>query len=263
MKERIRIIVEAIRAMSVDRAFQAALVFSLLFHCALFLSWPGRPGPPADRKPAFIVARLIGPVAAVASRDREEERAEAELSEKDDPPTEEDRSDPPPPRQDIPAAEGEVSGWKIVAAGSPAGRAVAARAGGTLGAGTRRSLGVQAAALLPARASRRASAALLTGGGPPASAVVEDVEAVLSEIRRRIEAKKNYPRLARKNGWEGRVIVELELGGSGELEGVRLLRQSGFPLLDRATLTAVREAEPYPPLAGKVRVPVAYRLEGE
>jgi TonB family protein len=261
MKERIRIIVEALRAMSVDRAFQAALVFSFLFHGALFLSWPGRPGPPPERKPAFIVARLIGPASSGPSRDWEEKRAEAEPSRKDGPPTGEDRSDPPPPRRDIPAVEGEVSGLKTGDPGSPAGRTVAARAGGTLGAVTGRSVGVKVATLLPARASRRASAVLLTGGRPPASAAVEDVEAVLSEIRRRIEAKKNYPRLARKNGWEGRVLVELELGGSGELEGVRLLRQSGFPLLDRATLRAVREAEPYPPLAGKVRIPVAYRLE--
>jgi TonB family protein len=261
MKERIGLIVQSLRAMSVDRAFQAALVFSLLFHGALFFSWPGRPLPPPERRPAFIVARLIGPVTKDASRDREEERAEAVPSEKDDSPAGADRAAPPPMTQEIPVAEGEMSGLKVEAPGIPAGRAVAARAGGAIGAGTRRSVGVKTAALLPARASGRASAVLRRGGGPSASANVEDVEAVLSEIRRRIEEKKNYPRLARKNGWEGRVLVELDLGGSGELEGVRLLRLSGFPLLDRATLTAVRDAEPYPPLAGKVRVPVAYRLE--
>jgi protein TonB len=80
------------------------------------------------------------------------------------------------------------------------------------------------------------------------------------EIRKRIESRKTYPLMARRRGWEGEVVVELVLSGAGELEGLRLLRHSGFPLLDRATLTAVRAAVPFPPVPGRVKIPVSYRL---
>lgn len=88
-----------------------------------------------------------------------------------------------------------------------------------------------------------------------------DVDAALAEIRRRVESKKRYPVLARRKGWEGKVLVELRLGGNGELESLRLLQPSGFPLLDHATLRAVKNAMPFPPLAGTVRIPVTYDLQ--
>lgn len=82
----------------------------------------------------------------------------------------------------------------------------------------------------------------------------------LAALRRRIDACKMYPRLAVRNGWQGEVVVELLIGGGGRLEDVRLVRGSGYVLLDEATLVAVKRAAPYPPLEGRVTVPVDYRL---
>jgi protein TonB len=79
-------------------------------------------------------------------------------------------------------------------------------------------------------------------------------------VRRRIDAHKVYPRIAVRNGWEGRVLVEMRLEGDGSLAAVRLLQGSGFTVLDEATITAVRRASPFPPVARILTVPVEYRL---
>ena len=63
-----------------------------------------------------------------------------------------------------------------------------------------------------------------------------------------------------RNGWEGRVLVEMHLEGDGRLADVRLLEGSGYTVLDDATITAVRRASPFPPIARVLHVPVEYRL---
>jgi TonB family protein len=65
--------------------------------------------------------------------------------------------------------------------------------------------------------------------------------------------------MAIRNGWEGRVLVEMHLDLEGRLAGVRLVASSGYAILDDATITAVRHASPFPPVARVVTVPVEYR----
>jgi TonB family protein len=82
----------------------------------------------------------------------------------------------------------------------------------------------------------------------------------LADVKRRIEARKVYPTIAIRNGWEGDVLVEMHLEVDGRLAAVRLLKGSGYPVLDDATITAVRQASPFPPVARVLTVPVEYRL---
>jgi TonB family protein len=56
------------------------------------------------------------------------------------------------------------------------------------------------------------------------------------------------------------VLVEMRLDGAGGLVAVRLLQGSGYTALDEATVTAVRRASPFPPVAGVLTIPVEYRL---
>ena len=76
-----------------------------------------------------------------------------------------------------------------------------------------------------------------------------------------------YPRLARRRGWEGTVKVQVALGPAGIVGGPRVLESSGYPLLDRAALEGLRNLKS----SGLVRhlgvgastqviVPVQYRL---
>ena len=82
----------------------------------------------------------------------------------------------------------------------------------------------------------------------------------LAAVRHRIDAHKVYPQIAVRNGWEGRVLVEMRLEGDGSLTAVRLLEGSGYAVLDDATIVAVRRASPFPPVARVLTVPVEYRL---
>jgi protein TonB len=82
----------------------------------------------------------------------------------------------------------------------------------------------------------------------------------LAAVRHRIDSHKVYPQIAVRNGWEGRVLVEMRLEGDGSLTAVRLLEGSGYAVLDDATIVAVRRASPFPPIARVLTVPVEYRL---
>ena len=99
--------------------------------------------------------------------------------------------------------------------------------------------------------------------GPALSGAAERVGPSAQEIaalRRRIDSRKVYPQIAIRNGWEGRVLVEMHLEVDGRLAAVRLVAGSGYSILDEATITAVRLASPFPPIARVVTVPVEYRL---
>jgi TonB family protein len=208
-----------------------------------------------------MVARLLKPPVPAPVEVPEEitgemdgiDTGEEELSDPD--------PDPPPDREDgasvRPAALGVSAS---LAAGSGAGPVPAV---GRLRLDDRLSPRAEANAVaVPARRLSRGESAGRLDIFPSTSTErrERDLRSAVLEIRERIESKKTYPLMARRRGWEGDVLVEIVLGGAGELEGLRLLRLSGFPLLDRATLTAVRAAVPFPPVPGRVKIPVSYRL---
>lgn len=80
---------------------------------------------------------------------------------------------------------------------------------------------------------------------PAVDAAAEDAYKAL--VRNRVDARKTYPRLSRRMGEEGRVVVEFRLGSNGEVLHVRVKESSGSERLDEAALQAVREAASFPP----------------
>lgn len=75
-----------------------------------------------------------------------------------------------------------------------------------------------------------------------------------------------YPRLARRRGQEGRVLLRVAVRSDGRPRSIAVLRSSGHRLLDEAALEAVRRWQFVPaerdgrPIEGQVDVPVAFRL---
>src|SRR4051812_44716863 len=55
---------------------------------------------------------------------------------------------------------------------------------------------------------------------------------------------KRYPLPARDNGWEGDVLVHLEIAANGELVELKVKRGSGHPVLDEQALEMFRLAAP-------------------
>lgn len=76
-----------------------------------------------------------------------------------------------------------------------------------------------------------------------------------------------YPRVARRRGYSGTVVVEVLVSASGRAEEVQLFSSSGHGILDKAALSAVYEWRFEPgtkngiAVSTRVNVPVRFRLE--
>jgi periplasmic protein TonB len=81
-------------------------------------------------------------------------------------------------------------------------------------------------------------------------------------IRDTIQRRISYPAMARKMGWEGRVTVAITVRTDGTVGDARVVNGSGFPLLDRSALDAVRAAAalPRPHVETEIVIPILYRL---
>jgi protein TonB len=77
----------------------------------------------------------------------------------------------------------------------------------------------------------------------------------------------NYPRTARRQGWEGAAEIEVTVDESGKGIEVFLLRSSGHSELDKSALDALRQARFQPgtrngiPETGTMTVTIRFRLE--
>ena len=82
------------------------------------------------------------------------------------------------------------------------------------------------------------------------------------QIKDNIQNKISYPRLARKMGWEGKVIVSFVVGKNGKILEVHIVESSGFAALDKNAISTIRKAAPFPcpPVSAELVVPVIYRL---
>ena len=81
-----------------------------------------------------------------------------------------------------------------------------------------------------------------TGEAPTVAVPPESVTIILERLRSFVE----YPERARRSGWEGKVVVAFRLGPDGNARDAKIVVSSGFPLLDRSALSALRRASPFP-----------------
>ncbi len=77
----------------------------------------------------------------------------------------------------------------------------------------------------------------------------------------------DYPRQARREYWEGRVVINVAVAPEGHAASVAVRHSSGHAILDQAALDAVRRWRFEParrggvPVAAAVDVPIRFRLE--
>lgn len=75
-----------------------------------------------------------------------------------------------------------------------------------------------------------------------------------------------YPLLARERGWEGTVVLHIELLANGTMGEVKVAESSGYPILDNAARDAVQQWRHLPTKRNGVAVteratlPVRFRL---
>lgn len=93
------------------------------------------------------------------------------------------------------------------------------------------------------------------------------VSRVQANLHRRIQARFDYPLIARIKGWQGQVTLGLRVEPDGTLTHLRVIATSGYPILDRASLSTLKGIARVPPaadwLGGRhvdLVLPVEYRL---
>lgn len=81
-------------------------------------------------------------------------------------------------------------------------------------------------------------------------------------IRDIIQKNIAYPHMARKRGLEGKVVVSFTVCADGEAQDITITESSGFEILDRSAVEAVRKASPFPkpPVKAALIIPVVYKL---
>ena len=73
-----------------------------------------------------------------------------------------------------------------------------------------------------------------------------------NKIRERIKSKWTYPRQAGERGIEGELLIEFHIAKDGRLEFIALRNSSGVAILDDYAMTAVKLAQPFPPVPDEI-----------
>lgn len=87
----------------------------------------------------------------------------------------------------------------------------------------------------------------------------------LSEVKRAVEASLHYPRKARMFRIEGTAVVQFIVNPRGKLTELRIFKSAGHPMLDKAALRAVADAESrwsQPKGTVRLRFPIQFQLKG-
>lgn len=108
---------------------------------------------------------------------------------------------------------------------------------------------------------RRENAAIPTEENPVEEPLVEAIPQYAEN------PKPKYPRIARRRGYGGTVILEALVNVAGRVNNLRIVRSSGHKVLDKAALRAVQTWSFIPgkrgsrPIEMWVRVPVRFELK--
>jgi periplasmic protein TonB len=75
-----------------------------------------------------------------------------------------------------------------------------------------------------------------------------------------------YPEFARRNGWQGEILLRVKVRADGRVDQVKIEHSSGHAMLDRSAVAAVQTWEFFParigmaPVPGDVQIPVRFEL---
>jgi len=80
-------------------------------------------------------------------------------------------------------------------------------------------------------------------------------------IRAALQANLVYPHIARKKQMEGSVTVGFRIDQTGNPEAIRILKGSGYSILDSAARETVVKASPFPAMNRSIEVPITFTLK--
>jgi len=121
-------------------------------------------------------------------------------------------------------------------------------------------VGISGSASASGKGGSGGGAALETGGTEKAK------NRYLAEhfayIRDKIFKNVSYPALARRMGWQGKVVLSFNIQTNGSIKDPQVARGSGYEILDQNALESLKESAPFPrpPVEAQIMIPVVYRL---
>ena len=98
--------------------------------------------------------------------------------------------------------------------------------------------------------------------------IKKPIESYSTTLAKAIAKQKKYPRIAQMRGWQGEIIIDLEIDGKGNLINSKIKQKSGFKILDKEGMAMIKRASPFPKppkeLESKifnVIVPISFKLQ--
>ncbi len=81
-------------------------------------------------------------------------------------------------------------------------------------------------------------------------------------IKNNVQNKISYPSMARKMGWQGRVLISFVVCKDGSVKDIRIIESSGFKVLDKNAVEVIQKTAPFPkpPVSAELIIPVTYKL---
>ncbi len=82
-------------------------------------------------------------------------------------------------------------------------------------------------------------------------------------IRTIVQKNLSYPKIARKMGWQGKVIISFVVCIDGHARDITIKEGSGIEMLDKNAVIAVQQASPFPkpPIEARLILPINYSLD--
>lgn len=71
-------------------------------------------------------------------------------------------------------------------------------------------------------------------------------------VKKKIENCKRYPKWARKQGFEGTAHLKFTILSTGTVKDIKIIKSSGFNILDKEAISTVKRASPFPPIPKKI-----------
>jgi len=89
---------------------------------------------------------------------------------------------------------------------------------------------------------------------------IADVKGKRTSVQPAKAERPPYPRIARKKGWEGTVVLRIQINRGGSVEAITTRKSSGFPILDDSALQSVKTWTFDPAKDGEFAIPATVDL---
>ena len=73
-------------------------------------------------------------------------------------------------------------------------------------------------------------------------------------VKQKIESCRRYPPWAKKQGFEGTVHIKFTILSTGFTKDIKIIKSSGFNILDKEAISTIKRAQPFPPIPEEMKV---------